>query len=289
MINIEDIKIEEIKALAFDLDGTILAPGALLTDRTRLAIQRCAEKGLQIIIATGRSIESSERYRTALGVSGPMVYFNGAVVAERSSLNGGLIVHNTILLDAEVAEFCIDISRKMGIFLQIYFPPAEGENAWLLMAESDTVQREFYTKHTGIESQIGDLKKTIQEKYTHGCIKGMFLADPSELDLLRPKLEARFGSSVYLARTLATFLEILNAGASKGTGLATALEKRGIKKEQAIAFGDEENDLPMFSTAGYSVAPASAVPMVRAAADFVCPPNTEDGVASFLEKMFLRQ
>jgi Cof subfamily protein (haloacid dehalogenase superfamily) len=116
----------------------------------------------------------------------------------------------------------------------------------------------------------------------------MFLAEPDVQDRIRPKLGERFGSSIYVARTFPTFLEVMNASVSKGRGLSLVLEHRGLKPEEVIAFGDEENDLPMFKIAAYSVAPANAKETVKAAADFVTLSNTEDGVADFLEKTFLR-
>jgi hydroxymethylpyrimidine pyrophosphatase-like HAD family hydrolase len=60
------------------------------------------------------------------------------------------------------------------------------------------------------------------------------------------------------------------------------MDRYGFSPEEVIAFGDEENDLPLFTTAGFAVAPANARDAVRAAADFVTGPNTEDGVAAFL-------
>jgi hydroxymethylpyrimidine pyrophosphatase-like HAD family hydrolase len=53
-----------------------------------------------------------------------------------------------------------------------------------------------------------------------------------------------------------------------------------------IAFGDEENDLPLFSESAYAVAPANAKETVRSAADIVVASNAEDGVAEFLETLF---
>jgi len=53
-----------------------------------------------------------------------------------------------------------------------------------------------------------------------------------------------------------------------------------------IAFGDEENDLPMFNVAGFSAAPSSAKEIVRQAADFVFGSNAEEGLAAFLEDLF---
>ena len=89
-----------------------------------------------------------------------------------------------------------------------------------------------------------------------------------------------------MARTYPTFLEIMNAGVSKGEGLKTAMKCRGLKMDELIAFGDEENDLPMFSVAGFSAAPSSAKEKVRQAADFVFGSNAEEGLASFLENLF---
>lgn len=105
--------------------------------------------------------------------------------------------------------------------------------------------------------------------------------------MIRPKIEERFGDKLYIARTLRTFLEIMNPNVSKGEGLKIALQRRGLDAAQVIAFGDEENDLPMFGATGFAIAPANAKESVRNAADLVIGPNTEDGVAAFLEKTFL--
>jgi len=40
-----------IKALAMDLDGTVLAPKAVLTERTAKAVGKCIERGIKIIVA----------------------------------------------------------------------------------------------------------------------------------------------------------------------------------------------------------------------------------------------
>ena len=54
---------ETIKALVLDLDGTFLNPGALISERSLRAIKNCMKRGLKIIIATGRAIESGELFR----------------------------------------------------------------------------------------------------------------------------------------------------------------------------------------------------------------------------------
>jgi FMN hydrolase / 5-amino-6-(5-phospho-D-ribitylamino)uracil phosphatase len=64
------------------------------------------------------------------------------------------------------------------------------------------------------------------------------------------------------------------------------MDCRGLKPREVIAFGDEENDLPMFGVAGFSAAPSSAKEKVRNAADFIYGSNAEEGIVAFLEGVF---
>lgn len=276
-----------IRALVLDLDGTLLAPGGVLTERTVKTVIKCRERGLRIIIATGRAIESAERYRRPIGAEGPIICFNGAVVAD---MPGGAIISST-LLDAKAAEFGVDLSRETGAYYQVFFPGkdaagADKDRRITLMAEKDGPEREMYYKHTGILAELGDLKEALRRPGITGCVKSMYLADPEVQATLRPRLDERFGESVYIAQTLKTFLEIMDAKVSKGQGLKIALERLSLKSGEVLAFGDEENDLPMFAEAGFSAAPSNAKENVKAAANIVIGSNAEDGVAAFLEEFF---
>jgi Cof subfamily protein (haloacid dehalogenase superfamily) len=274
---------ETIKAFVFDLDGTILRPGAVLSERTIRAIRSCRERGVQIIIATGRAVEAAERFRASLGAEGPMIYFNGAIVAD---MPGGRILH-TCLLDPVVVDYCIDLSRSLGVYYQVYFSGTAERPGQVLIAEKDGPQRDMYHNHTGILAEIGDLKEALKRPGISGVVKSMFLAEPETQDILRPYLEERFGAGIYIARTFRTFLEVMDSRVSKGEGLRIVMEHWDLDAGEVMAFGDEENDLPMFVSAGFSVAPASAKDTVKAAADFVIGASAEDGIAVFLEETFL--
>jgi len=268
-----------IKALAIDLDGTVLTPGAVLSERTITAVNRCMKRGLRIIITTGRAIESAEPFRLSLGAVGPMVYYNGAVVAEMPE---GRILKAT-LLDKKKVEVCVDISREMGIYCQTYL---FNEKEIPLLAEIDGPEREMYYNHTGILAELGDLKKAMGQSEAPGCVKIMFLAEPEIFAALRLRLDERLGDSIYIAQSHRTFLEVMDAKVSKGQGLSFAMERLSLKREETIAFGDEENDIPMFASAGFSVAPSNAKDTVKAKADLIIGSNADDGVAIFLEDFF---
>ncbi|MCL2381906.1 MAG: Cof-type HAD-IIB family hydrolase [Treponema sp.] len=276
------VKPENIKALALDLDGTILAPGVALRERTIRAVNACQKRGIRVIINTGRTIDGAERFRAALGVEGPMIYCNGAVVADMPE--GRPL--STILLAKEAAAFCVDLSRETGAYCQVFFPGGTGEKRTILMAEREGPHREMYAAHAGRRAELGDLKEALNRHALEGCIKSMFLAEPDVLNMLRSRIEERLGKSVYVAQTLRTFLEIMDANASKGRGLAFVMKRYSLKSGEVMAFGDEENDLPMFAVSGFSAAPANAKDSVKAAADIVIGSNAEDGVAAFLEEFF---
>ena len=265
-----------------DLDGTLLGPGAMLSDRTIRAVKKCLQRGIQIIIATGRAIEAAERFRQSLGAEGPMIYFNGAVVADMP----GAKILNSAMLDSKAAEFCIDLAREMGVFFQIYFHADERPGGTLLLSEFDCPEREMYYKHTGILTELGDLKEALQRYGTKGCIKTMFLVEPDVQAVLRPRLIEALGESVYVVQTLWNFLEVMDVKASKGKGLKFVMDRLSFKSEEVIAFGDEENDLPMFEAAGFFVAPLNGKETVKAKADLIAGSNAEDGVAVFLEEFF---
>jgi Cof subfamily protein (haloacid dehalogenase superfamily) len=277
-----------IKALAVDLDGTALLPDTTMGERTAECLKRLKARGVQVIICTGRAIESSRRYYDAVGAEGPMVFFNGAEVAQVPDVK----VIDARLTSLDVINYGIDLARSMDIHFQIFLPPGCGpevcrDSPWeVLLIDKMRPEAEMYQKHTGITPVVTDLKAAIAAPQVKGCIKAAFITDPSLHDEIRQKMLGRFGDSIYVARTFPTFLEVMDSGVSKGEGLKTVMRHRNLKPEEVIALGDEENDLPMFPVAGFSAAPANAKEKVRQAADFVFGPNTEEGLAVFLEELF---
>jgi hydroxymethylpyrimidine pyrophosphatase-like HAD family hydrolase len=213
-----------------------------------------------------------------------MVYFNGAEITD---MPDGKPFYPA-LVGKEVIDFCVDISREQGIYFQAYFPAA-AEKPWnILRSERHAPETDMYGKHTGTKPIICDIKEALSAPDFSGCIKGMFLTEPERQEGIRARLLERFGSSIYIARTLITFLEVMATGISKGSGLKLALNELGLSPGQAMAFGDEESDLPMFGIAGVSAAPANAKDRVKEKADIVIGTNAEDAVAEFLERTFLR-
>ncbi len=106
-------------------------------------------------------------------------------------------------------------------------------------------------------------------------VRSAYLADPI------PGLAGFCSSSV--------MLEFMRNDADKGTGLAALAARLGIAREEVIAIGDGENDIPMLRWAGLGVAMANAPDDVKAAADLIAPHCDEDGCAQIMEKYLLNE
>ena len=282
---------QKIRALAIDLDGTALLPGGKLGKRTEDCLKNLISKGMQIIIATGRAIEATKKYSDAIGAEGPMVLYNGAEIVDVPSSK--ILYVNLISLD--VIKFTADMAYELGIHYQVYLPagisPDTGkkdinQNKETLLINRDGPEADYYHQHTEIIPIVKDLRD-INTLPADGCIKGMYIVDPILHDEIRRRLKERFNNQINIIRSYPTFLEVLNIGVSKGEGLKIAMQYRGLNPDEVIAFGDEENDLSMFPVAGFAGAPQNARDKIKDAADLVFGPNTEEGLAQYLEKVFL--
>ncbi|MDR2767591.1 MAG: HAD hydrolase family protein [Treponema sp.] len=289
--NPQDFNPRDIKAIAFDLDGTLLQKDKTLSARTKKAAAACRERGVRLIIATGRAASSGEVYRRELDLSGPQIYYNGAEVVDAPS---NRLIYSRFV-PVEPIRYCVEIARELGVYLQVYFPlgavPGAGE---VLMAERLGAESDFYRVSSGVQAVRGNLEEALASPRLTGIIKALFITleagggkGARVKEQIRALINERYGNAVYVVASQTEYLEVLNAGVSKGTGLAHALRYLGIAKENTLAFGDEENDLPLFAEAAWSAAPANAKPAVKDAAVFRIPANTEDGVADFLEKRVL--
>jgi Cof subfamily protein (haloacid dehalogenase superfamily) len=278
-----ELQKEKVKILVIDLDGTTLGANAVLTERTRNALCGCIEKGLRIIIATGRSLEASEVYRTAIGARGPMVYYNGSIVMDMPSRR----VIERHYIGQEVITACVDIAHTENTHFHIFLCKKTGSFSEFLMAEKSSDATAAYSERTGISFSYGDMCSVLLEDDSNYCVKGIFTGEEEKLRHIRRLVTEKLRDKVCVTMSAEYILEILAVGVSKGAGMRTALEFYGLTPADAIAFGDEENDISMLSMAGYSVSPSNARPSTREHSDFIIGSNTADGLAIFLEKTFL--
>ena len=73
-----------------------------------------------------------------------------------------------------------------------------------------------------------------------------------------------------------------------GYKLEKAIDAFGISPEEAVYFGDDQDDAESMEFCGIGVAVENAIPEVKAVADEVTSDNDEDGVARWIEAHLLK-
>ena len=132
------------------------------------------------------------------------------------------------------------------------------------------------------EVRVHEVEDTL-EWLTAPPTKLVCVGDPDELDGVEARAKQAFGERLYISKSLPYFLEFAQAGVTKGAGLDFLAAHMGFTREETVAFGDGENDIELVEWGGFGVAVENAHDRVRAVADFVCPRDTEEGVAQVIE------
>jgi Cof subfamily protein (haloacid dehalogenase superfamily) len=268
------------RLLALDLDGTTVDDGQLPTPRVRRAIAAATTAGVHVIVATGRPYVSARRYGAALDLCTPLICFQGALVKECGGAERTLFAE--AVPAAPFAEV-VALAQARGLELNIYTEETiyHGPTAY---------SQEFYDRWFGLATQpVADLGATFARLRAEArpVLKGLFISEESASNQLTAELQARVGGRLTVMRSHPLFVEVTSPNVSKGNALAFLADWYGIPQAETIAVGDSGNDLSMVEWAGLGVAVANATPEVRAAANWIAPPVTEEGVVTVIEKFIL--
>jgi Cof subfamily protein (haloacid dehalogenase superfamily) len=212
---------------------------------------------------------SVRRYVREAGIDEPVVCYQGAVVAD--PVTGRFLRHVPIPL--ELGREAVAAIVAEGHHVNCYVDDE------LYVAEV-TEEARAYADYQGLEIHpVGDLIAWLERPPT----KLVSVGEPRALDALEARMKAVFDGRLYISKSLPYFLEFASPTVTKAAGLAFVAELLGFARERTVAFGDGENDVELLEWAGYGVAVANAHERVLAAADLVCPPADEEGVAQVIE------
>jgi len=247
-----------VKAIASDLDRTLIGEDYELHERTAAAITAARAAGIHVVIVTGRMFRSVRPYLELAGLDDLVVCYQGAIVAD--PVSGRFLRHVTIPL--ELARETIAAVEREGFQLNCYVD----DNLYVARM---TPESHSYAEHQRIPiDTVGNLLEWLASPPT----KLVVIGEPTALDGLAERLREQFAERLYISKSLPFFLELASPEVSKGAGLAFVADQLGFSSTETVAFGDGENDVELLDWAGYSIAVANAGADLRARADFVCHP-----------------
>ena len=260
-----------VRAVAMDLDRTILPETLELRPRLIDAVRAVAAAGVVPIVATGRMLRSSRPFALQMGVTAPLICYQGALIADPQT--GEWLRHEPmpVPLAREVIEAC----RKRDQHCNVYVDDE-------LYVDELNVYALEYARHAKLEAHpVGDLVRWLTQPTTKIVVVG----EPELLDELQVELRAQFGERLFIAKSLPFFLECAQPGVSKGSALHWVCDRLSIDPATVVGFGDGANDVELLEEAGYGVAIETADAALLPHARATVPPPEQDGVAAFLEAL----
>jgi len=259
--------------LVCDLDGTLLDDSLQLDPALVKAFQRATARGLAISLATGRMPAAADPYRDQLGITAPVIYYNGAVV------RGGAGEPDLVSLTLPRGV----LRRAWTVVSQAPVHPIFYRDDRLFCAER-TLPVRHYCEEEGLTV---DVVPDLEEFLALGSfIKSLLIGHPRDLDIVREELTPIVAEHGRLVRTRHDYLEIIPVAASKGAALAHLAGHVGVPLERVVTVGDQENDLEMLREAGLGVAMPHAPEVVRRAADRIAPTAADGGLLRLLGELF---
>ena len=260
--------------LALDLDGTLLSHDNELAEAVVEAVRRASACGVIVTIVTGRVFAGTEPTARRLGVTAPVICYQGAAIFDPTD---GAILAEWPLANATALRV-YDGLRPYGYHVQMY----AGDRFY---CEESNRYSALYAHLAGVEPiVVPSLPAAFAGRDT---TKLNVVTDPARVPECYERIREICGPDAYVTRSNPEFVEVLSPRANKGLALGDVAARLGIPLERVLAIGDSYNDLPLLEAAGFGVAMGSAPPALVAAADALVGDWAHDGVKEAIERFVL--
>lgn len=266
-----------------DMDGTLLNNDGLVSEKSVKIINSLVEKGMLFSVATARSVMSATELLEKLSLSAPAVLMNGVFIydfSKKEIVKYYEISNNQL---KSVIEIFDDYNKCPFLFLV-------GDDGLLYESYTDLkleVHKEFYKRREKMfEGRFKKVEKLIAPPTQHA----IFISLSDIYEDLKPiydcviKIDGITASFYPDTYTEYWFLEVYNSQASKANG--AEFVKGYVGADSITAFGDNRNDLLLFSHANRKYAVENAVDELKQCATAVIGSNETDGIAVFLQQDF---
>ena len=289
------------KLIAIDLDGTMLNSYGEVTENTKRVLKQTKQKGAEVVITSGRSIDSIKYIASEIDSSKYMIAGNGAVVYDRSQ--------NKILYEKYIpknkALDIIQICEENSIYYNVYTNKtiiADGLRYNVLYYYKENLKEEDQKK-THI-TLVENIENYIKEMNEDEKIMKIFICDKNktvfnsivrkfsvieDIDILDVSHMARkvIKQGTEDIPIEYYYTEISMKDVDKWYALEFLIKKLGIPKEEVMAIGDNVNDRKMIEEAGKGIVMGGSTPKVSEVADYITLDCNNEGVAKAIEKFIV--
>lgn len=257
-----------IKLVATDIDGTIFIPETKFTDGVRECINKLCQKGVKVVLVTGRMHAAANLIAKELGLDTPVVSYQGGLIKQNE---------NTLYeryLTTEQAEKIIDWAKTENIHINLY-------NDDILYSEKECYEIKRYCGNLHTEYRIKNFSEI--EKTKVNKLLAIDYSNPDKINRLEKELPEIF-PDLYIVKSTPYFLEFSNKEGSKYCAVKHLQKLWGLKDEEILTIGDQNNDIELLRAGGIKVAMGNATDELKSIADYVTDTVYNDGFVKAMEK-----
>ncbi|WP_298546853.1 Cof-type HAD-IIB family hydrolase [uncultured Aquimarina sp.] len=256
-----------------DIDGTLLNAERELSDFTISEIKRIKDT-IPVILISSRMPSAMTHLQEELNITNlPLICYNGGLIlVDKKPIHSTFIAPNII---QELHTF----NKGNSFHISLYH-----DDDWFVPQMDFWANRE--AQNTKVTPIVKSTKEVIEDWNTEnkGAHKIMCMGDEKHIDEAYRFLEVNFGDILHLYRSKPTYIEVAHKSISKLTAIELLLNTHyKISLSEAVAFGDNYNDIAMIKAVGTGVAVANAKPETLKIADVVTLSGKEDGVATYIK------
>ena len=266
------------KIIFSDIDGTLLSGSRTLTQNTIHEVKKLKDK-MPFILVSSRMPQQMYHIQKDLGIAGlPLIAYNGGLV-----LNGEKVLHS-VAIPLQILEEVVTLNEKefaLEIHISFYY-----NDEWYVPQYDQWAQREeTITKVTPVVRPNREVL-TAWQQAGHGAHKLMLMGEETLIERMFQLLNEKYTKVMQIYRGKETYIELSDISISKLTGVKVVLDEiYHLPLSEAIAFGDNYNDLEMLEGVGCGVAVDNARDEVKAIAKHTTLHHSKDGVAEFLKQL----
>ena len=267
-----------IKAVFADIDYTLTDSNRNISDVTVNSIKRCVNKGVKVILTSGRSRMEMISRQKEIGASHYIISSNGADVYD---------------IEKQKEIFSENL-RKDDIKRLLQYSIENDYQIRFIYEDKFITNKIVFPDEKHKVVSLDEIKETIENKKIVQCV--ICDRDLERQKILKNYVENNFSKLEIVNEskrltdpnakpTKIYYCDITLKGISKGKSILKICEYLKIKPQEIITIGDSENDLSMFEVTPNSVAMGNAVKEVKNKADYVTLSNDDNGVAEVLNSL----
>ena len=258
-----------IKMIATDIDGTILNWNGEFSPKVIECIKKLTEQGIKVVLVTGRMHSSTAPIAQKLGLNTPVVSYQGGLVKDMN--NNTLYQKN---LPSNHAKEIIKWAKENSIHINLYIDDK-------LYVEKDCESVRQYIKGKFVDYNIRKFEDLEIEN-----VNKVLAIDYTDADKVTGWVEelSKKYPDLYLVKSTPYFCEIGSKDAKKSAGVECLCNLWGIKKEEVLTIGDQNNDIELLKAGGIPVAMGNATDELKKYAEYITDTVENDGFVKAVEK-----